>query len=803
MDDKSDPDMNVPPDPPPEDDGGESSSWPGSFGESIGSTPSDGAGSPSPGSGRLLEPIDELQGLEAGPYRLVELLGQGAMGVVYRGVHLESGPPRAVKVLAPGVGPFEGNLQASLQHPNIVRVEGTGELVDRKGLQRAFIIMELLPSVSALDQYVAQNQSSLRDRLGLVEQAARGVQHAHEMGVLHLDIKPSNILVDQYGTAKVADFGLAQLRIDMSQAKGGGTRAYQSPEQCNRAVSELDARTDVYALGATLYSILTDGHLPIQIQNARTAEEVQRRKIHQKPDLGKLPPQTPGSVSRLIADSLDPIPGNRPKSAGDFADALARARQRTRSPIGLARTGYVMLWLERGRFAAWAHAVVLGLLLALVLSGVARRVTPYEPWFLDRLPAIDAARPMEFRDIRVVRIAEEDQAQSMVTLAAELGVQGVQADTKSTWRALHARFIEAMAQAGARVTAFDIYFSGPEPEGDEHMAAAIRRSIDAGTPVVVGVDSWTTNDQRRPEMPQPIWDARVRWGSLVIDGRTQDSKLMHVPLASGHPDEDLLPGFVLSVFAAAAQPGAEFKARFRGDSLDVAYWTPSNRPGEQVPTGDNTELPVLGVVPTESIVWPARAGRRAGWITAYARYRVPSVAALDGATLDYVRLMRASPNERRRLVAGRVLVVVDAQADKRFGVGREREVLGGEVLASAVQSLLTGHNARLAPAWAVLAAALACAAAGAGLGVLGRGRGPGVLVRWAPLVLALALLAAFTWATDAALRGVYAGSGLLVLPVAPMLALLLAFVAGAALVLGRPTAHESTIPNSSIEHQIL
>lgn len=213
--------------------------------------------------------------LRLGPYRLTQLLGRGGMGVVYQAEQLE--PVRrevAIKLINPGAAGMDAVVQrfqserqalAVMEHPSIARVFDNGLTEDG----RPYFVMELVRGVSLLE-YCDERRLSLEARTHLFVQICRAVQHAHQKGVIHRDLKPSNILVtevDGQPLAKVIDFGIARSVVTAEGVErltfAGqliGTPAYMSPEQFTVG-TDIDTRSDVYALGVVLFELLT-GVLP-------------------------------------------------------------------------------------------------------------------------------------------------------------------------------------------------------------------------------------------------------------------------------------------------------------------------------------------------------------------------------------------------------------------------------------------------------------------------------------------------------------------------------------------------------------
>jgi serine/threonine protein kinase len=228
-------------------------------------------------------PRTEGPGTQIGPYRLVKLLGEGGMGAVY--LAEQERPIRrqvALKIIKPGmdsaqvVARFEVERQAltMMDHVNIARVFDAGTTATG----RPYFVMELVPGIP-LTRYCNENTLTPRERLELFVPVCQAIQHAHQKGVIHRDVKPSNVLVcqkDGKPVAKVIDFGLAKAteqplteHSQLTEAGAvAGTLKYMSPEQADAGARGVDTRTDVYSLGVTLYELLT-GTTPLDLARSR------------------------------------------------------------------------------------------------------------------------------------------------------------------------------------------------------------------------------------------------------------------------------------------------------------------------------------------------------------------------------------------------------------------------------------------------------------------------------------------------------------------------------------------------------
>ncbi|MCZ6835862.1 MAG: serine/threonine-protein kinase, partial [Planctomycetota bacterium] len=214
-----------------------------------------------------------------GKYRIKRIIASGGMGTVYEAVQDQPRRHVALKVMKKGITSrsalrrfeFESQLLARLRHPNVAQVYEAGTHDDGQG-GVPFFAMEYVPGAKPISNYVEEKKLGTRERLDLFAKVCDAVHHGHQKGIIHRDLKPGNILVDSTGEPKIIDFGVARstdsdLAVTTLQTNVNeiiGTLQYMSPEQCEGDPTDLDTRSDVYALGIVLYEMLT-GSLPYDL----------------------------------------------------------------------------------------------------------------------------------------------------------------------------------------------------------------------------------------------------------------------------------------------------------------------------------------------------------------------------------------------------------------------------------------------------------------------------------------------------------------------------------------------------------
>jgi tetratricopeptide (TPR) repeat protein len=329
----------------------------------------------------FLEPpaVPPLEGRRLGEFRLVRLLGAGGMGAVYEAE--QSSPRRrlALKVVRalPGAAcdtrrlSYEAEIMARLCHPNVAQIHAAGTLDDPAGTL-VWFAMELVPGARTLVEYALERALGLRQRLELFGRVCLGVQHGHQRGVVHRDLKPDNVLVDAEGTPKVIDFGIARaahgdesIQTTLSSPRSiAGSLAYMAPEQARGDQASIDTRSDVYALGVILYELVT-GRRPLDVRDKTLTQAI--AMIQSEPPVrpSTLRPELAGDLEAVLLRALAKEPEERYATAGELAEDLRRFL--AGMPVSARAPSFahqLRLLARRHRAAATAAAAI-----ALVLVG--------------------------------------------------------------------------------------------------------------------------------------------------------------------------------------------------------------------------------------------------------------------------------------------------------------------------------------------------------------------------------------------------------------------------------------------------
>jgi serine/threonine protein kinase len=258
-----------------------------------------------------------------GKYEILEVIGRGGMGVVYKALDPALNRVVAVKMVTVGLADDpaltqrfyrEARATASLRHPNIVTVYDLGE---HEG--NLYLVMEYIDGVSLDAAALSPRQLSITERIKIIIDVCHGLEYAHERGVVHRDIKPGNVMIPKEGDAKIVDFGIAHIGNDGITRTGEivGSLKYMSPEQIKGG--EADPRSDIFSTGVVLYQLVT-GSLPFEAKEPASALF---KILNDAPlPFEQFLSTYPDELEAVTTKALAKVPEDRYASAADFAKAL-------------------------------------------------------------------------------------------------------------------------------------------------------------------------------------------------------------------------------------------------------------------------------------------------------------------------------------------------------------------------------------------------------------------------------------------------------------------------------------------------
>lgn len=326
-------------------------------------------------------------------YEVIGMLGSGGMGVVYQVRHLISDRTEAMKVLLPD---FESNpalaerfvreirLQASLSHPNIASLHNALRFENQ-----LLMVMEFVDG-RTLSELIRGGQLDLVKGLQITIQVLSALDYAHARGIIHRDVKPSNVMITPEGIVKLMDFGIARAAKDLGHltqtGAAIGSMYYMAPEQIRGET--LDGRADLYSTGITLFEVLT-GQRPFKGTDAAQVLEAQLREVPPDPSFFRavITPE----LSKIVLKSLQKSPENRYQTAANFREDLSnvlgypQVQERTPSSGTLFRPTFDPLDLERVRKDLAQH---IGPLASVLVNRAAKRARNWQELYEQLAPEV-------------------------------------------------------------------------------------------------------------------------------------------------------------------------------------------------------------------------------------------------------------------------------------------------------------------------------------------------------------------------------------------------------------------------------
>ncbi len=325
--------------------------------------------------------VGSLQGRTIGNCTLVRKIAHGGMGVVYEAK--QDAPERtvALKIMRSRLASesaryrfaFEARLLGNLTHPGIAQIHESGIHTDEEGEELPYFVMEYVRNAKPITKYVRERELTPRETLSIFADVCEAFHYGHQKGVIHRDIKPDNILIDDAGKVKIIDFGVAratsaELAVTERFTLPGelfGTPLYMSPEHFHS--TDVDTRSDVYALGVVLYELLT-GRLPYRTEGLELVGLAEA--IREKPPIAprSVKSDMPADVQVILLKALAKDPAHRYESAAQFSNDIRRFIAREPIAARPPSLRYQLRMFARRHRVAFASAlVVLGVLIAAVI----------------------------------------------------------------------------------------------------------------------------------------------------------------------------------------------------------------------------------------------------------------------------------------------------------------------------------------------------------------------------------------------------------------------------------------------------
>lgn len=600
-------------------------------------------------------------------YTIIEQVGKGGFGVVYKAIHHATERLEALKVLfskTPLLTSYfenEVHLIARLRHPNIATLYDA-----QLSTPPLYYSMDFVEG-ERLNDYLRGRGPTLAERIEIVRKVARAIGYAHLQGVIHRDIKPQNILIDAAHEPHIVDFGIARrLRLDAPprMTESGtpegpvGTLGYIAPEVV--AGQRIDERVDVFALGALLFHCVT-------LEPARLARDPQhrmtllrKRRVTHVDDLGAIigkctetqPDKRYPNCDALVADLDNYL-------AGRYVDA-----RRAPSPARYA-----------ARFASLAirnHPMSIRVALALVTAAVV--ALAFGAMRVNTVPS--GAAPE--RDVVLV-LFTDDTLNAIRNGTIGSDIAGLDPENYLTWRALHGRLMERLAAADPRVVAWDYYFEG-KSNFDAEFAKGAQTLAKKGVPVVVGARYFNVNSE--PVLTPAIRRAVHSWGSLASVDSDYLPLQFQILYAFRRGFEPPVPGLAVAVYAASRFPDcqAAYELDVAGKVLRIGYRRIATAAGESRFEPEGDELPFLDTYPVtrdQPITLPGALEK--GDVTAHTCVNAETEAAWLARAIPYENVLTAAVPQLRQWFTNKVVMI----AQRRPGIDMHR-IYGDEWIAGCI-----------------------------------------------------------------------------------------------------------------------
>ncbi len=659
---------------------------------------------------RFLELGKRSQAPDIPGCHIVKEIGRGRFGVVYKAWSLGAAP----KIVALKVLSFPGEMETSrfereiavlkrIDSPGIVKCIDAGSTNDAR-----YFVMDFIEGTH-LDEYLSARTTTLEEKLQVFQRVCRAVADAHGAGVVHRDLKPRNILIDDAGQPHVLDFGICTVEPkDWSSWLQGtithagdviGTLRYMSPEQAWGGVAgPIDERSDIWALGIILYEIVTEGDYPYLLSGTpdQPVHEALLNRIRKElpmlPKLDYLP--RGGDLEVLLERCLVWERGQRIQKVETLAndiDAYCAGRRITTRRVGpLHRAKRLAIGAAtRSRFAfsaSFVAAVGLLLWLAVMFLPIGWEVNGH--WYQADGEQAALGTVAEARErIRIVGIHDETPA-ALAKYAAAHGLPAVTWAAPS-WRPVHGAFMQRLAAVRPRAVVWDFYFTSSQPH-DAHLVAGATALEDAGVPVSFAVRNYHENGE--PELSPALTDkfgARLRHGAIVA--RDMVERPGEFVMVVKRQNLTVIPSLALTALGSVIMPESRVDLDWPARQ-ERLYLLHRLRLGAY--SRVRNEMRLTRAVVSELDTQMVRAGELLG----FASFHLDKPDAWARRSVRYEEVLDLPDARLAELFADKIVVVGDfrtgtfgARADRhpvKYGTSIEPDIPGCLLLADAIAGLM-------------------------------------------------------------------------------------------------------------------
>jgi len=598
-------------------------------------------------------------------YEIREEIHHGGQGVVYRARQTEPHREVALKILRPRGGSSlstqerfkkEVDFIANLSHPNIVTIYESGF---KSGLH--YYSMEYIRG-EPLTEYVNRHQLGATETLKLFQTVCAAVEFAQQHGVVHRDLKPANILVKEDGAPVILDFGLAKSTASnildaaalTQTGEFVGTLAYAAPEQLAGRSDQVDARTDVYALGVMLFESLT-GRRPYPTLDALRllldpiGDGLAPRPSTIRPELGQ-------DVDKVVRRAMARQKDQRYRSAGALGDDLGHVLEG--EPIDAATSSVAGALARMLRSHARRHQVVALIAVLLFSIGIGnwlvhRIVSVWTP--LDRVfirtmttwftPGVEGGSYSN-----VIMVGMTDGC-DLAAIADSEGLSDVSLDNPRSLRRLHGRLLSTLTQFRPRAVVCDIWFRG-DSAYDADIGRGIAELADAGVPVVVASGKWSLAGAPLEVSSSVL--GRAFTGCMAAE---LNDDHWAVELVAQRGANRTQPSLSLMAVALYRQPTLtpDFLLLEQSSSVAIRYVGDDHAAGSSTASPDHVPYSILRDVRQDDDEYGVRVGDNVGLL----QVSVAEDRVLESSTLSYEKVFAADTEMLRGCIEGKLVILAD------------------------------------------------------------------------------------------------------------------------------------------------